>query len=871
MQRPHVSPFLAIFAPMKHFLPIISLFLCQALTGTAQNEVIDISGNNTASSYVSYDKTFSIAAGKAVDVKMARYCYFSSTITGSGTLNLYAGGERCYLGTEKGAAWPNWNGFRGDIHVYPFPENSSSAGFYGVVLAHGGKSFSPENVAEAVKSGKVNTSMQTNHVVLHRGATICCEANTSGAGFRIGELQTEEGSTVQGYMKKNTRAAYFMVGCLNTSATLAGTIAPPDYSDTHPLGLIKEGTGTYRITGNQNYLSAALRVLAGRVLVCNDRAEAESKKLRGALGARPTDTDPIAYVFQGGVLGGTGSIGGTVDNYGTVEPGDGAPGVLTLQNYAAPTKSAHLVMHPASVLRFKVGATGADELHVAGSVKFSDMTEDFQTSSKMPQVALTLDENATPAVGTEYVLLTAKAKDQKTAQWHFELQKPAHHTWKLEEEEQDGSYRLKLRLVSLNDDAGEDNPDDPEQPETPQSTMGAFYDDGIDDQADKTALRTYAQQNGKLIGTAISTWKTDITNESLAETKEIAAQFNLLAPENEMKMDALQPNRGEYSFWAADNLVNFAQRHQMQLRGHCLVWHMQQPQWLSSDGKKNDKNWSRQEALAIMKDHIETVMKHFKGKVKEWDVVNECLDDDQSIIRTQPDAYTLRPTVWQRAIGDDYIDSAFVYAHRADPDVLLYLNDYDVELQGKAKSVAFYNLLMRLKKNGVPVDGAGLQCHFSVGQVDSAKLAGTVHRMGEAGLRCVITELDMGISSTTAANLEQQALNYRVVTDVVLNNDNCPYMVVWGLKDNDSWRSSSSPLLYTAGLAKKPAFYAVRSALRHRVLQKESAGLVPVADSRQQQQSAVVYDLWGRKTNAWQLKPGIYVSEGRKFVVGGKL
>ena len=120
----------------------------------------------------------------------------------------------------------------------------------------------------------------------HDGAVLCCEANTNGAGFRIGELNTEAGSTIQGYMKKNTRSAYFVVGNLGTDATIAGRIAPPDYSDSHPVGIIKEGKGTYRITGNENYLTGALRVMDGRVLVMNDPKMEESKKLRGALGAK---------------------------------------------------------------------------------------------------------------------------------------------------------------------------------------------------------------------------------------------------------------------------------------------------------------------------------------------------------------------------------------------------------------------------------------------------------------------------------------------------------------------------------------------------------------------------------------------------------
>lgn len=842
-------------------LTTIILCLIMATYAKAQTETIDISGNNTSSSYVSYSKAISLPAGKTVEVRMARYCYFSSTISGRGTLHLLAGGERCYLGTEKGAQWPNWTNFSGDIHIYPFAENSASAGFYGVVLAHGGKSFSPESIEEGLKSGKVNTSMQSNHVTLHTGATICCEANTAGAGFRIGELQTEAGSTLQGYMK-NQRAAYYLLGSLGTDATLAGTIAPSGYRDDTPLGIIKEGKGTLRITGNDNYLSGALRVLEGCVRIDNDIAKTKAQRLRGALGARPNATEAIAYVFANGMLGGTGSIAGSVDNYGTINPGDSTPGTLTIQNFAQPALRPNLTMHPASVLRCRIDALDShDRIDIAGNILYSSMTEDFSTATDMPVVEVaSIGEGL--QVGDEFVLLTANGK---TGNWHFDLRQPERYTWQLDERDADGQYQLVLRLVSLADASDPDNPSDPDHPSDPGTHMGAFYDDGIDDTADATTLRQYAQMNGKLIGTAVSTWTYDVGNESLAETKEIATQFNMIVAENEMKMDALQPSRGSFSFGGADKIVSFAQRHQMTVRGHCLVWHMQQPQWLSSDGKKNDKNWTRDEALQLMRTHIETVVKHFKGKVAEWDVVNECLDDDQSIIRSNPDGYTLRQTVWLRAIGDDYIDSAFVYAHRADPTAILYLNDYDVEHQGRAKSVAFLNLARRLKHDGIPIDGVGLQCHFSVGDVDSLRLDQTMRRFADEGMKCIITEMDMGVASTSAANLEEQARNYRIVTDIMLNNDNCPCLVIWGLKDNDSWRSASNPLLYTSGLQKKTAWYAVRSALRHRTLTTPSA-IIPV-ERTAGKPSGTTYDLSGRRIDATTTTPGIYIVGGRKVVV----
>ena len=842
---------------MKKTLLTTALFVV-AVAMQAQNTVIDIrdgNGDNTDKSYITYDKAISVASGKTTDVKLARYCYLNSTVSGKGTINLYVGGERCWLGTKS--AWANWTNFKGAAHVYSFKENSSKAGAFLLVLNHGGKVFSPEKIEECVKDGKLNNALQNCALTVHSGAGVCNEANNANAGgFRIGELQMEAGSTLQGYMKTG-RASYYLVGGLNTDGVLAGTIAPSNYNDGTLLGLIKEGTGTYRITGNNNYLTGCLRVVGGRLLVNNDRAQAETQKLRGGLGAKTSESEAIAYVFGKGILGGTGSIGGAVDNYGTIEPGDDTPGTLTLKNYVSTTKNANLTVHPASVLRFKVASADSfDRLNVAGAVKFSNTTEDFSTSDAAPVITLALDELPFK-VGTEITLLTAKSK---TGDWQFALQQPGKGTWALEEKTGDDGYQLVVTLVST-EDADPDNPDGPDNPDIPESTMGPFYDDGIDDNKDTKTLRYYAEKNDKKIGVALCTYKGLDSDRT-----EAAKQFNMMVAENEMKMDALQPSQGQFSYGAADGLVSLAQTNTMAIRGHCLVWHTQQPTWLSSDGKKNDKGWTRQQALDIMKNHITKVMQHFKGKVTEWDVVNECLDDDQSIIRTKPEGYKLRPTVWQLAIGDDYIDSAFVYARRAVPTAELYLNDYDVEMQGKAKAVAFYNLVKHLQDRQIPLDGVGLQCHFSVGDVDSVKLEQTIRRFGEANLKCIITELDMGISSTSAKDLEEQARNYRVITDIVLNNDNCPNLVIWGIKDNDSWRSASNPLLYTSGLGKKKAWYAVRSALRHRFLEKEQTGIKPFSVNHVNDKNTV-YDLSGRRVNTENLRPGVYIKAGKKISI----
>jgi autotransporter-associated beta strand protein len=837
----------------------IALGLCLAVAVHAEERTIDISGNNTSSDYRTYSSSISLPATDTVNVKMARYCYFSSTISGKGLLNLYGGGERCYLGNSD-KKWPNWTHYTGDIHILPFKENSPGAGWYGVVLAHGGKSSSPETALDDAKSGKVNPSMANNRVTLLEGATMACEANTAGAGFRIGELNTEAGSTLSGYYKKS-RAAYYLVGGLNTDATLAGTIAPTDYRDDTPLSIVKEGSGTYTITGNNNCLSGALRILEGRVNVMNDCAEAESKKLRGALGAMSDATKAVAYVFSQGVLGGTGSIGGTVDNYGTIEPGIDGIGQLILRNFVE-EKNANLILHPGSVIRVKAGAVGQNTgLRVDGEVLYSSTTEDFMTSDKMPVIDVVVADDAQLQIGDVISVMFVDSKNEYDKMWNFDV-RANKYTWEVEELTPTGFFggtEFLVRLTSFEDMNHSDDSDDPDHPE---STMGAFYDDGIDDAADKKTLSYYAQKNYKSVGVALATYK-----GLSSDREEAARQFNMMVCENEMKFDALEPSRNSFSFGGADNLVSLAQQHDMAVRGHCLVWHSQLPTWVSSDGKKNDKGWTREEALDIMKNHITKVMTHFKGKVREWDVVNECLDDDQTTVRTHPDGYDLRrQSVWQLTIGDDYVDSAFVYAHRADPDAELYLNDYGVELQGKAKTQAFYNLAVRLKENGIPIHGVGLQCHFSIDEVDSVKLDNTIKRFSEAGLKCIITELDMGIPSTSAENLEEQARCYRVITDIVLNHDNCPSMVIWGIKDNDSWRTGSNPLLYTSALECKPAWYAVRSALRHRDIVNGSSG-VKVIDNGRWIMDNAVYDFSGRPVGNGQLKSGLYISKGRKWIV----
>ena len=169
----------------------------------------------------------------------------------------------------------------------------------------------------------------------------------------------------------------------------------------------------------------------------------------------------------------------------------------------------------------------------------------------------------------------------------------------------------------------------------------------------------------------MGTYRYDCSRDD-GETGIAGREFDMLVGENEMKFDATEPNRGEFNFGGSDAVMWVADRFNQEVRGHTLAWHQQVAKWVSEDGKKNNNNFSRRELLDILKNHIFTVVGKYKGRIREWDVCNEVLDDDQSIVRTNPNAYKLRPSIWATYIGEEFIDSAFVWAHQADPQAKLY-------------------------------------------------------------------------------------------------------------------------------------------------------------------------------------------------------
>jgi endo-1,4-beta-xylanase len=279
-----------------------------------------------------------------------------------------------------------------------------------------------------------------------------------------------------------------------------------------------------------------------------------------------------------------------------------------------------------------------------------------------------------------------------------------------------------------------------------------------------------------------------------------AGEFDSLTPELELKLDHLMPRPGEYDWSAADGLLAFADRHGKDMRGHALVWHRALPPWALA------RPWSRDELLALLKSHISATVGRYRGRIPEWDVVNEALNDDGS----------WRPGFWYDAIGPDYVEAAFRFAREADPGARLYYNDYGAE-RVNAKSDAILALATRLKKAGL-LDGVGFQAHFTGSAYATREdLSANLARFAAAGLDLGISELDVAMSGTpgsTAEKLRREAEIYAGVAAACQAQPACKRLTVWGITDRHSWLAPADlPLLFDDAYAAKPAHAAVRAAM----------------------------------------------------------
>ncbi|MEW2121161.1 endo-1,4-beta-xylanase [Streptomyces sp. NPDC005474] len=316
-------------------------------------------------------------------------------------------------------------------------------------------------------------------------------------------------------------------------------------------------------------------------------------------------------------------------------------------------------------------------------------------------------------------------------------------------------------------------------------------------------LRTLAAGTGVRIGTAVDL---AVLADDTTYRTTTAREFNSVTAENAMKWESVEPTRGTYDWRQADDLVRFARAHGQAVRGHTLVWHNQLPAWLTAGVA--DGSIGAAELRGILKDHITKEVKRYKGRIYQWDVVNEVFEDDGS----------LRNSIWLQKLGPSYIEDAFRWAHAADPKAKLFLNDYNVE-GVNAKSTAYYDLAKRLRAKKVPVQGFGIQGHLAIQYGFPGQVPENLARFEKLGMQTAFTEVDVRmIMPPDATKLATQAAYFRGLLDACVQARRCTSFTVWGFSDKYSWvpgvfEGQGAATLMDETYGRKPAFAAVGDGL----------------------------------------------------------
>ncbi len=326
-----------------------------------------------------------------------------------------------------------------------------------------------------------------------------------------------------------------------------------------------------------------------------------------------------------------------------------------------------------------------------------------------------------------------------------------------------------------------------------------------------------AYRDDFLIGNAISAEDLEGVRLELLEM-----HHNVATAGNAMKPDALQNVKGEFTFTAADAMVDKVLAEGMQMHGHVLVWHQQSPVWMntSKDAEGNTVPLSREEALVNLRTHIRTVMEHFGDKVISWDVVNEAMNDNPG----NPADWesSLRQAPWKTAIGADYVEQAFLAAREVldehpEWNIKLYYNDYNEDNQNKAQAI--YNMVKAINDKYALnhpgkklIDGIGMQAHYNV-NTNPENVRLSLEKFISLGVEVSVTELDIQAGSNYELSeklADAQGYLYAQLMSLYKEHAaNIARVTFWGMDDNTSWRASSNPLLFDKSLQAKPAYYGV--------------------------------------------------------------
>ena len=330
------------------------------------------------------------------------------------------------------------------------------------------------------------------------------------------------------------------------------------------------------------------------------------------------------------------------------------------------------------------------------------------------------------------------------------------------------------------------------------------------------------------VGAAINSWNLD---ENSDDFKTLIKNFNIFTLENESKPDAMHPSENTYNFATVDRFVEFGEKYDVDLRGHTLIWHSQVPNWFFKD--ENGQGTATAELLLErIKEHVTTIVSHYKGKIDTWDVVNEVIADD----------YGLRRSDWYNIVGDydgdgdkyDFIEAAFIAAREADPDARLIINDYSLESSSN-KAITMYNAVKKMLEDGTPIDGVGFQMHIGLGADAEAMRENfkIIAKLKEINPDFVIevTELDVNCYGwgqpkedvdITDEFLEKFSKTYTDTISMLMDLSDeglIDSVVFWGLHDGVSWLNDGHmnyPMLIARELKLKPAYFDVIALPRKR-------------------------------------------------------
>ncbi len=315
---------------------------------------------------------------------------------------------------------------------------------------------------------------------------------------------------------------------------------------------------------------------------------------------------------------------------------------------------------------------------------------------------------------------------------------------------------------------------------------------------EKEGLKYFAEKKGIFIGSCIT--EGQLNDEKFIEI--LKKNYNYITPENEFKWENIHPGRKVYNFSKTDKLVEFALSNNMRIRGHTLIWHTQNPYWIAKPGT------TPEELKETIRTHISNVMSRYKGKVHDWDVVNEAIMDSGE----------MRESIWYLIIGDEYIEHAFKCAREVDPDAKLYINDYNIE-DINPKSNKLYEVVKNLKEKNVPIDGVGFQFHLEGRwEPDYASIKANLQRFKKLGLDVQITELDVRLPKNYSdADLQRQAKIYAELMKIFLEVKGSAF-IMWGVTDKYSWVPSyfsgfGAALIFDENFNPKPAYIKLKEVL----------------------------------------------------------